>query len=119
MTFEEFTQKPEWKGKFFTADERKCFEAGKESAMREMLEYLNENKKAHKALAEDYSERLKRKTASDEVCRNMFYHHLIAYNDYEDILAHFEERNPVMLCFGEPPELGKETLETQIKEIAG
>ena len=90
-------------------------QTGREITLKEMIDYLNQKKNIYKELAEEFAERYN--TGSNkQICKNMFYHNVIAYNAYEDILSYLENRQRIALCFG-TPDLNQETLAFQIKEF--
>lgn len=77
----------------------------------------NSNKECCKKLAEEYRQRYN-EDKTDKLALNMFYHNVIAYNDFENVLAMIEDRNSMMLCFAEPPILTEKTVEVDINRIA-
>jgi len=83
----------------------------------ELKNRITELKENCKKLAEEYRERYNQDN-EDKIALNMFYHNVISYNDYESVLALFENRNPMIMCFSAPPVLTEETVEINLKRIA-
>ena len=83
----------------------------------EIKNKISEYKECCKKLAEEYRQRYN-KDNTDKLALNMFYHNVISYNDFENVLAIIEDRNSMMMCFSEPPYLTEETVEVNIKRIA-
>ena len=83
----------------------------------EIKNKISEHKECCKKLAEEYRRRYN-KDNTDKLALNMFYHNVISYNDFENVLAIIEDRNSMMMCFSEPPYLTEETVEVDIKRIA-
>ena len=83
----------------------------------EIKNKISEYKECCKKLAEEYRQRYNEDNA-DKLALNMFYHNVISYNDFENVLAIIEDRNSMMMCFSEPPYLTEETVEVNIKRIA-
>lgn len=83
----------------------------------EIKNKISEHKECCKKLAEEYRQRYN-EDKTDKLALNMFYHNVIAYNDFENVLAMIEDRNSMMLCFAEPPILTEKTVEVDINRIA-
>ena len=83
----------------------------------EIKNKISEYKECCKKLAEEYRQRYN-KDNTDKLALNMFYHNVISYNDFENVLAIIEDRNSMIMCFSEPPILTEETVEVDIKRIA-
>lgn len=83
----------------------------------ELKNQITELKETCKKLAEEYRERYNQDN-EDKIALNMFYHNVISYNDYESVLALFENRNSMIMCFSAPPVLTEETVEINLKRIA-
>lgn len=83
----------------------------------EIKNKITEHKECCKKLAEEYRQRYN-EDKTDKLALNMFYHNVIAYNNFENILAMIEDRNSMMLCFAEPPILTEKTVEVDINRIA-
>lgn len=79
--------------------------------------FIIKNKKVCKELAEEYRQRYN-KDKDNRLALNMFYHNVIAFNSFEDILAEIENRNSEIMCFSSPPILTEETVEVNLKQIA-
>lgn len=84
---------------------------------KEIKNKISEHKECCKKLAEEYRQRYN-EDKTDKLALNMFYHNVIAYNDFENVLAMIEDRNSMMLCFAEPPILTEKTVEVDINRIA-
>lgn len=82
----------------------------------ELKDKITELKETCKKLAEEYRERYNQDN-EDKIALNMFYHNVISYNDYESVLALFENRNSMIMCFSAPPVLTEETVEINLKRI--
>jgi len=83
----------------------------------ELKNQITELKENCKKLAEEYRERYN-KDNDNKIALNMFYHNVISYNDYESVLALFENRNSMIMCFSAPPVLTEETVEINLKRVA-
>ena len=83
----------------------------------EIKNKITEHKECCKKLAKEYRQRYN-EDKTDKLALNMFYHNVIAYNNFENILAMIEDRNSMMLCFAEPPILTEKTVEVDINRIA-
>ena len=83
----------------------------------ELKNQIIELKKDCKKLAEEYREKYNQDN-ENKIALNMFYHNVISYNDYENVLALIENRNSVIMCFSVPPVLTEETVEINLKRIA-
>lgn len=83
----------------------------------EIKDRITEHKECCKKLAEEYRQRYN-EDRTDKLALNMFYHNVIAYNNYEDILAMIEDRNSMILCFAEPPILTEKTVEVDLNKMA-
>ena len=82
----------------------------------ELKNNISEHKECCKKLAEEYRQRYNEDNA-DKLALNMFYHNVISYNDFENVLAIIEDRNSMIMCFSNPPILTEETVEVNIKRI--
>ena len=82
----------------------------------ELKNKISEHKECCKKLAEEYRQRYN-KDNTDKLALNMFYHNVISYNDFENVLAIIEDRNSMIMCFSNPPILTEETVEVYIKRI--
>lgn len=78
---------------------------------------ISECKECCKKLAEEYRQRYNEDNAN-KLALNMFYHNVIAYNNFETVLAMIEDRNSMIMCFSEPPILTEKTVEVEINRIA-
>ena len=87
------------------------------ASKEELKNQITELKENCKKLAEEYRERYNQDN-ENKIALNMFYHNVISYNDYESVLALFENRNPMIMCFSAPPVLTEETVEINLKRIA-
>jgi hypothetical protein len=83
----------------------------------ELKNKISEHKECCKKLAEEYRQRYNEDN-TDKLALNMFYHNVIAYNNFETVLATIEDRNSMIMCFSNPPILTEETVEVDIKRIA-
>jgi hypothetical protein len=83
----------------------------------ELKNKISEHKECSKKLAEEYRQRYNEDN-TDKLALNMFYHNVIAYNNFETVLATIEDRNSMIMCFSNPPILTEETVEVDIKHIA-
>jgi hypothetical protein len=83
----------------------------------EIKNKISEHKECCKKLAEEYRQRYNEDN-TDKLALNMFYHNVIAYNDFETILAIIEDRNSMIMCFSEPPLLTEKTVEVELNRIA-
>jgi hypothetical protein len=82
----------------------------------ELKNKISEHKECSKKLAEEYRQRYNEDN-TDKLALNMFYHNVIAYNNFETVLATIEDRNSMIMCFSNPPILTEETVEVDIKRI--
>ena len=82
----------------------------------ELKNKISEHKECCKKLAEEYRQRYN-EDRTDKLALNMFYHNVIAYNNFETVLAIIEDRNSMILCFAEPPILTEKTVEVELNRI--
>lgn len=82
----------------------------------EIKNKISEHKECCKKLAEEYRQRYN-EDKTDKLALNMFYHNVIAYNNFETVLATIEDRNSMIMCFSNPPILTEETVEVDTKRI--
>lgn len=83
----------------------------------EIKNRISEHKECCKKLAEEYRQRYN-EDKTNKLALNMFYHNVIAYNNFETVLAMIEDRNSMNMCFAEPPILTEKTVEVELNRIA-
>ena len=90
---------------------------GAKTTKEEIKNKISEHKECCKKLAEEYRQRYN-EDKTNKLALNMFYHNVIAYNNFETILSMIEDRNSMIMCFSEPPILTEKTVEVELNRIA-
>jgi hypothetical protein len=123
MTKEELEKEAKKRAKDYTENKERqvayeCgFLDGADVLEEEIKNKISEHKECCKKLAEEYRQRYN-EDKTDKLSLNMFYHNVIAYNNFETVLSMIEDRNSMIMCFGEPPLLTEKTVEVELNHIA-